>query len=42
MLIKQEYDEWKMEKIKSIRRFFTEKSACSKVLQVNDKDQHRQ
>jgi len=41
MLIKQEYDEYKMKK-KNIQQFFTEKSACSKILQLNDKDQHRQ
>jgi hypothetical protein len=44
MLIKQEYDGTQNGKEKRIRRFFffTENSACSKILQLNDKDQHRQ
>jgi len=42
MLIKQEYDETNNGKGKPIWEFFTEKCACSKILQLNAKDQHRQ
>ena len=42
MLIKQKYDENKNGKDKRIRRFFTEKFACSTIVQLKDKDENHQ